>query len=208
LTGLTRVSDRQKPQAAPPPPAVEPGEAISADAALEVLEARRPAGSVILLEASSHASALFRRVRVTRSGGFYYAGKGGLGFALPAAVGVAIAEPGRRAICVSGDGASLYCIQSLWTAVQHKAPVTVLVLNNAGYNSLKASADLMELTHTIPGLDVPGIDFVKLAEGFGCPAERVEQLDDLGPALDRAFSEAGPVLIDLAVDPTVRSLLS
>jgi benzoylformate decarboxylase len=208
LLRLTSAGKRADPEPGAQAPPVEPGSPMSADAVLELIEARRPRDSIVLVEVSSHLSAVGRRIRVTRPSGFYFAGRGGLGFAMPCAVGVALAEPHSRAIAIVGDGASLYSFQSLWTAVGHRAPVTIIVLNNGGYNSLKASAELMGLTPTIPGLDVPGVDHVKLAEGFGCPAVRVETLEALANATDRAFAGEGPNLIDVAVDPTVRSLLS
>src|SRR5205823_2715933 len=72
------------------------------------------------------------------SGGFYTAASGGLGYGLPAAVGIALGSPGRRVICLLGDGSSLYSIQALWTAARHRLPVSFLVLNNGGYGALKA----------------------------------------------------------------------
>jgi benzoylformate decarboxylase len=140
--------------------------------------------------------------------GFYYAGVGGIGNGLPTAVGVQLAEPTRRVICATGDGALLYTNQALWTAAQHKARLIVLVLDNQGYGVLKESGDYLGVGHDQPGLDVSGIDYVKLAESFGVEAFRVERYEDLGAAFDRALAADGPILVSIAVDPTIRDLLS
>ena len=93
--------------------------------------------------------------------------------------------------------------------MQHRLPILFLVLNNGGYVVLKSSSEFLEQTYqSVPGLNVPCVNFVQLAGGFGCPAERIEKLGDFGSALDRAFSSDGPMLIDLAMDPTVQYMLS
>ena len=65
-----------------------------------------------------------------------------------------------------GDGSFQYSIQSLYTAVQQKAHVVVVVLQNEEYAILKSFAEL-EHTPNVPGLDLPGIDIVSLAKGYG-----------------------------------------
>lgn len=206
LLAATHDGQRSQP---PQGTQAEAAKTESVDQAMEILAAHRPANSILTIEISSHMTALFRRLQIKRSGGFYYAGKGGLGYALPCAVGVQLADRSSRVICLIGDGASLYSFQAIWTAVQHKLPVLFLVLNNGGYAVLKASAEFLQQSYpTTPGLDVSGVDFVKLAAGFGCPGERVERVFELGAALDRAFASEGPMLIDLQVDPTVQYLLS
>lgn len=162
----------------------------------------------MVLEASSHSSAMHMRMPITAPRGFYYAGVGGVGNGLPTAVGVALATPDRQVICATGDGALLYTVQALWTAAQHGARVVVLVLDNGGYNVLRSSGDFLGLGHDQPGLDVPGVDLVKLAEGFGVRALRVQRHAELAPALADALAADGPVLVSVAVDPRVTPLLS
>ena len=106
----------------------------------------------------------------------------------------------KRTICVVGDGSSMYSFQSLWTAVQHRLPLTVVVVNNLGYGALKAFEKLMQ-SRSIPGVDLPGIDFVQLAAGFGCKGKRVEKHEDLAAALAESVSGDEPYLLEVAIDP-------
>jgi benzoylformate decarboxylase len=122
-----------------------------------------------------------------------------LGFALPAAVGVALADPSRKVVAVLGDGSSLYTIQGLWTAAQQHLAVTFVVLNNAGYGAVKSLGARMGIAH-MPGSDVPGVDFVDIARGFGCRASRVTQAAQLAPALAEAYASDMPWLVDVRMD--------
>ncbi len=127
---------------------------------------------------------------------------GGLGHGLPASVGVAWANPDRRTVCLIGDGSAMYSIQALWTAAQRKLPLTVIVINNSGYGAMRSFSQVMQVRN-VPGLDLPGLDFVKLAEGMGCDAVRVSKSAELAPALTRAFAIPGTSLIEVIVDSAV-----
>ena len=127
---------------------------------------------------------------------------GGLGYGLPAAVGVALARPGRRVAAVIGDGSMMYSIQALWTAVQHALPLTVVVVNNAGYGAMRSFSQVLGVENA-PGIDLPGLDFPALAQGMGCPGQRVTQAGELAGALAAALRAPGPRLIDVAVDPAI-----
>jgi benzoylformate decarboxylase len=184
------------------PPATDP---MSAAFVLHTVAQLMPRDAVVVEEAPSHRNAMHEHLPIRTSGGFYCGASGGLGFGLPAAVGVALGEPARRVICVVGDGSSLYAIQALWTAVQHDLPVTVVIMNNHGYGALKALGLAMELDKP-PGVDLPGLDFPKLAAGFGCPARSVARAADLGDALRWGLDGPGPCLLDVEVDPAVARL--
>lgn len=180
----------------PEPPVQDP---INGELAMHVLAATFPANAVLVEEAPSHRNALHDHFPVRTSGGFYACASGGLGFALPAAVGVALADASRKVVCVVGDGSSLYTIQALWSAAQNRLPVTFVVLNNAGYGAVKSLGARMGIAH-MPGSDVPGVDFVEIARGFGCLASRVEHAADLAPALKQAYASDQPWLIDVRMD--------
>src|SRR5262249_5725850 len=130
---------------------------------------------------------------------------GGLGYSLPAAVGIALADPTHRVICLLGDGSSMYSVQGLWTAVQHHLPITFLILNNQEYAALKAFSKIFD-TQDFTGVDLPGINFEAVARGYGCLAMRVEKAEDLAGALSRSFACDGPILLDVQVDPAVAIL--
>ncbi len=84
----------------------------------------------------------------------------------------------------------------------------VVVTNNKGYSILKGVRDAIGISDTVPGLDVPGIDFVSLAGAFCAGGETVEETEDLPDALGRALSAGGPYLLDVIVDPEAPKLLS
>jgi benzoylformate decarboxylase len=78
----------------------------------------------------------------------------------------------------------------------------VVVINNAGYGAMRSFSQVMQVRN-VPGLDLPGIDFVRIAEGMGCDAVRVSRSSDLAPALTRALSHDGISLIEVIVDSSV-----
>jgi benzoylformate decarboxylase len=125
-----------------------------------------------------------------------------LGHSLPAAVGVALGRANIRTVCLVGDGSAMYSIQALWTAAQRQLPLTVIVINNEGYGAMRSFSQVMQVRN-VPGLDLPGIDFVKIAEGLGCDAVRVTKSAELAPALKRGLAHDGTSLIEVMVDPAV-----
>jgi benzoylformate decarboxylase len=133
---------------------------------------------------------------------FYTMASGGLGYSLPAAVGMALGRGDRHTVCLIGDGSAMYSIQALWTAAQRKLPLTAVVINNAGYGAMRSFSQVMQVRN-VPGLDLPGLDFVRIAEGMGCDAVRVSQSSDLAPALTRGMAHEGTSLIEVMVDTAV-----
>jgi benzoylformate decarboxylase len=133
---------------------------------------------------------------------FYTMASGGLGYGLPAAVGVALGRAKGRTVCLIGDGSAMYSIQALWTAAQRKVPLTVVVVNNAGYGAMRSFSQVMQVRN-VPGLDLPGIDFVRIAEGHGCEAARISKSSELAPALERALAHEGTSLVEVIVDSAV-----
>jgi benzoylformate decarboxylase len=190
---------RQRP---PIPPARDP---IGGEFAMHTIATTMPPNAVVVEEAPSHRNALHEYFPIRSSGGFYACASGGLGWALPAAVGVALADSSRKVIGVLGDGSSLYTIQALWTAAQHRLPITFVILNNAGYAAVKSLGARLGIAQ-MPGSDVEGVDFVDVARGFGCRASRVEQAAQLAPALTQAFAAQEPWLVDVRMDRAVQTL--
>ena len=109
---------------------------------------------------------------------------------------------GARIVCLIGDGSAMYSIQALWTAAQRKLPLTVVVINNSGYGAMRSFSQVMQVRN-VPGLDLPGIDFVRIAEGMGCDAVRVSKSSELAPALKRGLAHKGVSLIEVKVDAAV-----
>ena len=148
----------------------------------------------------------YDQFRISRPNSYFATASGGLGFAMPAAVGVSLARPDQPVLSIVGDGSAMFGIHALWTAAQHRCPIVYVVMNNGGYSILKAFAEFQR-TPGVPGLDLPGLDIVTVAQGLGVNARRVTEAADLPEACRSAFAEAlsqrRPVLLDVVVDSTV-----
>jgi benzoylformate decarboxylase len=83
----------------------------------------------------------------------------------------------------------------------------VVVINNAGYGAMRSFSQVMQVRN-VPGLDLPGIDFVAIAQGLGCDAVRVSKASELAPALKRGLAHDGTSLIEVTVDAAVPVLYS
>jgi benzoylformate decarboxylase len=162
----------------------------------------RPAESIIVEEAPSARPVMQAHLPILISEGFFTMDSGGLGYGMPAAVGVALGKPGRRVIGIIGDGSSLYSIQSIWSAARLALPITFVILNNRRYAALQdfAPAFGFAAQEPVQGTDLPDLDFVAIATGMGCSARRVHTADALRDALDNAFASNRPMLIDVEVD--------
>lgn len=203
LAGLNQFIPKvARPGSPGPPRAPQPrsGNPLTPDFILWALERVLPKDAVIVEEAPSHRTTLQRYIPIKTSGGFYSTGSGGMGFGLAAAVGVALADPSRRVVAVLGDGASQYTIHALWNAAQLKLPILFLILNNASYAALKMLS-VSRYETAIPGVDLPGIDLVKLAQGYGCSAKRVQRAEQIVDALAHAIDAPGPFLLEVTVAP-------
>ena len=84
-------------------------------------------------------------------------------------------------------------------AAQLKLPMTFVIVNNSGYLALKHMGEMFQMKELV-GVDLPGIDFVGLAEALGCQASRVERAEALDEALQTALNSDRPYLLDVAVD--------
>jgi benzoylformate decarboxylase len=143
-------------------------------------------------------------MKFRRSGSFFFCAAGGLGFAIPAAVGAQLAQPERPVLAVSGDGGAQYGIQGLYTAASRRLPVTFLILVNREYGILKGFGDYLTTTG-VPGLDLNYLDYEALAKGYGIPAVRTGRPDELTVAVKDAFTAAkGPHMIIADIAPGVR----
>jgi benzoylformate decarboxylase len=182
-----------------PPPEPKEENPISPAFLFSVLNRVMPRDAVVCEECPSSKGDLDRYVRVDQPGSFYSVRSGILGFGLPAAVGLQLAHPKRRVICPVGDGSIQYSIQTLWSAVQYGAGVIFIVLRNEDYSALKGFCDFTSVGRNVPGMDIPGIDLVKIAQGYGMAAQEVERAEALEPALREAFASTGPRLISVKV---------
>lgn len=110
-------------------------------------------------------------------------------------MGIQLAQPQRRVVALIGDGSANFGITGLWTAARHNVPVVFVILRNETYGALVNFSRRLDTPDT-PSFDLPAIDFVSIARGYGVQAECVQNEDDLRDALRRAFAAQEPVLIE------------
>jgi acetolactate synthase-1/2/3 large subunit len=131
---------------------------------------------------------------------------GAIGQGIPVAIGAAIAAPGRKVICLTGDGAASFTVQGLWTLAREKLDVVVVVFANHAYRVL---TNELARTHSLGGgknahqmlsIDDPRIDWVSIANGFGLSAVRCESAESFDAAFSRSMAEPGPTLIEASID--------
>lgn len=168
---------------------------------LAELAARLPHDVVLIEEAPSHRRDLARLLPARTPLGFVSAAMGGLGFGLPAAIGLRMALPGRGVVAIVGDGSLMYAVQALWSAAQYDVGLVCVVLDNGGYaimDHLAAAAGGHGPWPALAGLH-PGL----LAQGCGCAWRRVEDLATLRAVLDDELvglaHRTAPLLIDAVV---------
>lgn len=134
-----------------------------------------------------------------RPGGWFNAatGFGALGYGPPAAIGAAIAAPSVPVVCVVGDGGFQFTLAELGAAMEAGAPVAFVVWNNRGYREIESS--MREAGVEPVGVSPLPPDFLKIAEAWSVPAERVADRESLSRSLKAWKGSRGPVLIEVMV---------
>jgi benzoylformate decarboxylase len=198
---------------APHPPSHAQGNndgLLTAAQVFNALREIRPANAVLVEESPSNLGDLHQSWPITEPGSFFTFASGGLGWNLPASVGIALGERdtgrNRPVIMIIGDGSFQYSVQSIWTAAQLHLPILIIVLRNAEYGILKSFA-VLEDTPGVPGLDLPGIDIVSLAKGYGCDAARLDDLDAIKQAAAAAWTNSKPTVLEIPISPQIPPLI-
>lgn len=157
---------------------------------LHVIKNNLPEEYILTEECPSIVSNMHDIIKIDKPDTFYTFASGGLGWTMPASIGLAIGEKlqkkYRPVFCLIGDGSFQYSIQSLFTGVQHKAHVIFIVFQNYEYGILKEFA-ILEKTPNVPGLDLPGIDIVSLAKGYGANSVFIDNISDFSKEIKKAL---------------------
>jgi benzoylformate decarboxylase len=175
---------------------------------LAALDATLPADAVIVDESVLSKGLLQKHVGLSGQRRYLGTSGGGLGWGLPAAIGVQLGMPGRRVVAFLGDGGALFNIQSLWTAAHLRLPVVVVVVNNGGYMAVRRGlgqfGDESVRSGRYPGSFIaqPEVDLCRLAGGFGVQGVTVREADQLADALRWALELGAPALVDVRVTPS------
>jgi benzoylformate decarboxylase len=191
------VAARSAPPMPPRAPRLQP--AVLTDRyLLQQIALLRPADSIVVEEAPSSRGPMHDHLPMLHRETFYTCASGGLGHGLPAAVGVALARPGRKIIGLLGDGSAMYSIQGLWSAAELDLPVAFVIVNNTSYRALEEFGRHFNIAE-LPGVKLPHLDFCALAAGHGVKSMRVQRGEDLDAALREIFSAAVPMLLQVDI---------
>ena len=188
------VQDRQR----------QPGPCLNPYYFIEELSARLADGDVIVCGNATSCIVPFQTMHLRKHQRLISnSGSASMGYDLPAAIGAAIARPGKRVICLAGDGSIQMNIQELQTVVHHHLPLKIFVLNNSGYLSMRMtqSGFFGRLTgeSAATGASLP--DMVKVGCAYGISSLRIDRESQLRQ-VDNALAAEGPALIDVVLDPT------
>jgi benzoylformate decarboxylase len=161
-----------------------------------------PDNAIVVEEALTAAPALAALLPMRDAHSFYGLASGGLGFALPGAIGISLAQPARPVVATVGDGSAMYGIQALWTAAHLKLPITYVIINNRSYRILKERLVASRKSDRFMAMDLrdPAIDFVGLARGLGLSAVRVAEPAQLAAVLKDAIASGRPNVIEVIVE--------
>jgi benzoylformate decarboxylase len=172
-------------------------------AAAHALVRALPADALVVDEAPA-TMAYVREFHQVRLPGRYFFNRGaGLGWGMPAALGVSLATGREPVLCVVGDGSAMYSPQALWTAAHEHLPVIFAVMNNREYDILRKSEAVLDRIsggngHAV-GLDLvdPPVRYTDLARAHGVAATRIEHLDDMADVLRCAWLRREPHLLEI-----------
>jgi benzoylformate decarboxylase len=160
-----------------------------------------PKDAVVVDEGLVSSNSLLKVLPLRDRQSYYGLASGGLGFAIPGAVGLSLALPGRPIAVMVGDGSAMYSIQGLWTAAHLKLPITYVIANNRSYRIIKERLVSFRKSDRFTGMDLrePEIDFVALAKSMGLPARRITNPQEVSSSLQEGMNSGKPNLVDIRV---------
>ena len=127
-------------------------------------------------------------------------GLGTMGYGLPAAIGVQIANPGKLVVDIAGEASVLMTMQEMSTAVQYRLPIKIFILNNEYMGMVRQWQELLHERNYSESYTAALPDFVKLAESYGCVGIRAKTPSELDEKIKEMISIDKPVIFDCVVD--------
>jgi acetolactate synthase-1/2/3 large subunit len=187
-----------------PPPVPQAEAPLTPDAVVAALIPRLPQDAVVVVEGGTLGYPYFATAAAARRHRALCLSGGSIGFAVPAALGAALAAPGCPVVALGGDGAALYTAQALWSMAREGLPVVLCIAANRTYNVVRTElrrggAAVTGHSATLTSLEHPPIDWVSLAKGYGVAGERTPTFQAVCVTLDRALASRAPYLIELAL---------
>jgi benzoylformate decarboxylase len=167
-----------------------------------------PKDAVVIDETISSGVGIRSLIKSDDPQSFFGLRGGGIGWGLPAALGVKLALPDRPAVALVGDGSAMYTCQALWTAAHERIAAVFVIFNNTSYRILKqrlfAQRGPAAQVDRFIGMELenPAIDYVGLARSLGIAAERAKNVHDVTDLIAKGLASNAPLLIDV---PTERN---
>jgi acetolactate synthase-1/2/3 large subunit len=154
--------------------------------------------TIMVADASYSSVWMANYIRATKVGQRFLAPRGlaGLGWGLPMALGAKVAHPNRPVVCIAGDGGFAHVWAELETAVRSKLPVTIILLNN-GILGYQKHAELYQFSTYTSAINFAPVDHAAIARSCGAGGVRIENPDDLGPAIQAALKSPVATLIEV-----------
>lgn len=159
-----------------------------------------PKDAIVCNGAGNYAGWVNRFYRYRAPGSQLAPTSGSMGYGLPAAIGAAVAEPNREVFAVAGDGCFMMTCQEMATAAHHKLDLTVIIIDNARYGTIRAHQE-REFPDRVSGTALTNPDFCDFARSFGAHAVQAEGLKEFKAAIAAARERGGLNLIAVAQDP-------
>jgi acetolactate synthase I/II/III large subunit len=176
-----------------------PADGLTAQRVVRVTADRLAARSRVTVDAGAHMFAATMLWPVGEPNQMLISnGLSSMGFALPAAIGAALLDRGRRVVALTGDGGLLMCAGELLTAVREKLPMTVVVFSDRSLSLIEIKQQRKRYRAT--GVDLGGINWCAVAQGFGLAAFLATSEAELARAIEGATALDGPSLIDARID--------
>lgn len=165
-----------------------------------------PAGTIISDDGVTSSGPVFTATAAAAAHDWLCLTGGAIGQGLPVAIGAAVAQPEASVVVLTGDGAAMYTVQSLWTMAREALNVTVIVFANSAYRILdvefaRTGAGMPgAATRSLLRIDQPALDWCALAQGMGVKAQRCDDASSFDLALAESLSTAGPTLLEVVIE--------
>ena len=173
---------------------------LNAESVVKIIMPLSDENATFTVDAGAHMISAMAHIKVKRPNAVIKStGLSTMGFALPAAIAVALVEPRRQVIALTGDGGLMMCLSELSTAVQLGCSLTVVVFNDGALSLIDIKQQRRQQKSI--GVRYPIIDFVNVASGLGCKSWRVSDSNSLVKVMTSALVHKGVALVDVEVSP-------
>jgi acetolactate synthase-1/2/3 large subunit len=201
LADALEARETARPNKIARPPALAVESRLTPGSVASVIARLQPEGAIVMDEGLTAGLPYFDAAQFAPRHSYLALTGGAIGQGLPCATGAALACPQRPVIALQADGSGLYTLQSLWTQAREGLNVTNVILANGGYKILEVE---IERSGQSPGPQASALtsfdplpNWAKLAQGFGVPGVRVDDVESLAREFVRAMHEPGPHLIEV-----------